>query len=77
MMFHTVISVCEIYSIAHELPLQWRHNECHSVSNHRRLDGLCNRLFIPKSKKTLKRRVTGLCEEKNTGDRWIPLTKGQ
>ena len=44
------------------LTLQWRHNEREGVSNHRRLDGLLNRLFRRGSKKTLKLRVTGLCE---------------
>ena len=42
--------------------LQWRHNERDSLSNHRRLDCLFNRLFRCKSKKTSKFRVTGLCE---------------
>ena len=42
--------------------LQWRHNERNSVSNHRRLDCLLNRLFRCRSKKTSKLRVTGLCE---------------
>ena len=32
------------------------------VSNHRRIDGLHNRLFGLRSKKTSKLRVTGLCE---------------
>ena len=44
------------------LALQRRHNECDGVSNHRRLDGLLNRLFRRISKKTSKPRVTGLCE---------------
>ena len=43
------------------LTLRWRHNERHGVSNHRRLDCLLNRLFRPRSKKTSKLRVTGLC----------------
>ena len=37
-----------------ELPyiaLQWRHNERDSVSNHRRLDCLLNRLFMPDQRK--------------------------
>ena len=34
--------------------LQWRQNECDSVSNHRRLDCLLNRLFGHRSKKTSK-----------------------
>ena len=42
--------------------LRWRHNERNGVSNHRRLDGLLNRLFGRRSKKTPKPRVTGLCE---------------
>ena len=42
--------------------LQWRHNERDGVSNHRCLDGLLNRLFRRRSKKTSKLRVTGLCE---------------
>ena len=42
--------------------LQWRHNERHGVSNHRRLDGLLNRLFRRRSNKTSKLCVTGLCE---------------
>ena len=46
----------------HSYPLQWRHDECDSVSNHRRLDCLFNRLFRWRSKKTLKLRRTGLCE---------------
>ena len=39
-----------------------RHNERDGVSNHRDLDCLLNRLFRRRSKKTLKLRVTGLCE---------------
>ena len=36
------------------ISLQWRHNERNSVSNHRRIDGLLNRLFKRRSKKTSK-----------------------
>ena len=57
--------------------LQWRQNERDCVSNHQCLDCLLNYLFRRRSKKTSKMRVTGLCEEESTGDRWIPLTKGQ
>ena len=39
-----------------------RHNERDGVSNHRRLDCLLNRLLRRRLKKTLKLRVTGLCE---------------
>ena len=42
--------------------LQWRHDEREGVSNHRRYDSLLNRLFRRRSKKSLKLRVTGLCE---------------
>ena len=49
--------------IIHLKTLQWRHNERYGVSNHRQPDCLVNRLFTRRSKKTSKRRVTGLCEE--------------
>ena len=45
-----------------QFTLQWRHNEHNGVSNHQRLDCLLNRLFRRRLKKTLKLRVTGLCE---------------
>ena len=41
--------------------LKWRHNECDVVSNHRRLDCLLSRLFMHRSTKTAKLRVTGRC----------------
>ena len=44
------------------LPLQWRHNECDDVSNHRHLDCLLNRLSMRKWKKSSKLGVTCLCE---------------
>ena len=44
-------------------PLQWRHSERDGVSNHQPQDCLFDRLFRHRSKKTLKLRVTGLCEE--------------
>ena len=56
------LSGCFGVSGDHEQALQWRHNECDGVSNHRRLHGLLNRLFRRRSKKTSKFRVTGLCE---------------
>ena len=43
------------------IPLEWRHNERDSVSNHQPHDCLLNRLFKRRSKKTTKCRVTGLC----------------
>ena len=47
--------------------LQWRHNEHDCVSNHRRLEGLINRLLRRRSKKTTKLRITGLCEGNSPG----------
>ena len=44
------------------LSLWWHHHELYGVSNHQHLDGLLNRLFRRRSKKTSKLRVTGLCE---------------
>ena len=43
------------------IPLHWRHNEPGGVSNHQPHDGLFNRSFRSRSKKTSKLRVTGLC----------------
>ena len=40
----------------------YSHNERNGVSNHRRLDCLLNRLCRCRSKKTLKLRITGVCE---------------
>ena len=51
--------------------LQGRHNEHHSISNHRYLDCLLNRLFRRTSTKPSKLRVTALCGEKNP-----PVTHG-
>ena len=42
--------------------LQWRHNERDGVSNQQPHDCLLKRLFRPRSKKTSKLCVTGLCE---------------
>ena len=42
-------------------PLRWRHNDLDGVSNHQPRDCLLNRLFSPRSKKTSKLHVTGLC----------------
>ena len=46
--------------LAHQT-LQWRHNECNGISNHRRLACLLNGLFGHRSKKISKLHVTGLC----------------
>ena len=44
------------------ITLQWRHNEYDGVSNHRLLDRSLNSFFRRRSKKTIKFRVTGVCE---------------
>ena len=41
--------------------LQWCHNECHGISNHRHLDCLLNCSFRCRSKKTSKLHITNLC----------------
>ena len=43
-------------------PLQWSHNECNGVSNHRRLNFRPSRVFLRRSKRISRLRVTGLCE---------------
>ena len=50
------------FSSYEEPSLQWRHNECDGVSNHRRLNCLLHRLFRHRSKKASKLRVTDICE---------------
>ena len=52
------------------LALQWRTIERDGVSNHRCLCYLLNRLFVRRSKKTSKLRVTDLCDGNTqvTGD---------
>ena len=57
--------------------LQWCHTERDGVSKHWHLDGLLNRLFKPRSKKTSKLRVTGPCLGEFADYRWIPRTNGQ
>ena len=55
--------------------LQWHHNECEGVSNHRHLDCLLNRLFRRRSKKTSKIRDTGLCEGNSPVTGEFPLQR--
>ena len=50
--------------------LPWRHNDRDGFSYHRRLDCLLSPLFGRRSKKTIKLRVTRLCEGKQ------PMTDG-
>ena len=45
----------------------WRHNDHVGVSNHQPRGCLLNRLFMCKSKKTSKLRVTGLCAGNSPG----------
>ena len=53
---------CVCVEVWYWTTVQWRHNERDVASNHRCLDCLLNRLFMRKSKKTLKPPVTGLGE---------------
>ena len=58
---HTGGEIQVLIDIISAMTLQWRHNEHDGVSNHRRNDCLLNHLFRRRSKKTSKRRGTGLC----------------
>ena len=60
-LFHWRIVNSDGYACSTTSPLQWRHNEHDSVSNHQPHDCLHSRLFRRRSKKTSKLRVTGLC----------------
>ena len=55
--------------------LRWRHNGRDSVSNHQPHHCLLNRLFRRRSKKTSKRRVTGLCAWNSPGTGEFPAQK--
>ena len=55
--------------------LQRRHHERKGVSNHRRLDCLLNDLFRRRSRHQSSASLAYVMG--TTGDRWIPLTKGQ
>ena len=57
------------------LSLKWHHNKRDGVSNHRRLGCLLNRLFMHRSKKTPKLRVTGLCEGNSPATGEFPATR--
>ena len=57
------------------IPLQWRHDEHDSVSNHQPRDRLLNRLFGRKSKKTSKLRVTVLCAGNSPGTGEFPAQR--
>ena len=55
--------------------LQWRRNERHGVSNHRRLHCLPNCWYRPRSKKTSKSLVTGLCARNSPVSGELPTQK--
>ena len=55
--------------------LQWCHNEHDGVSNHQPRDCLLSRLFMRRSKKTSKFRVTGLCEGNSPGAGEFPAQR--
>ena len=60
--------------------LQWRHNGCDGISDHRHLGCLLNRLFRRESKKTSKLCITAWSLwgiHRWPVHRWIPRTKGQ
>ena len=58
----TVSSETSCVTNVDTIPLQWRHDGCDGVPNHRRLDWLLNRLFGCRLKETSKLHVTGICE---------------
>ena len=61
---HLDISDCnQLYRKMVIMSLRWRHNGRNGVSNHQPHDCLLNRLFMRRSKKTSKLRVTGPCED--------------
>ena len=52
--------------------LQWRHNGLDGVSNHQPHHRLLSHLFGPRSKKTSKLRVTGICAGNSPGTGEFP-----
>ena len=54
------------------ISLEWCHNGRDGVSNHQPHDCLLNRLFVRRSKKISKLRVTGLCAGKSPGTSELP-----
>ena len=50
------------HEMVSKMTLQWLHNECYGVSNHRRIGCLLNRLFRRGSRKPSKLRVAGICD---------------
>ena len=56
-------------------PLRWRHNELDGISDHHPHDCLLNLLFMRRSKKTSKLRVTGLCAGNSPWNGEFPAQK--
>ena len=61
MIFEFNCVIVEFKSLNISLPLLWRHNGRNGVSNRQPHCCLLNRLFMRRSTKTSKLRVTGLC----------------
>ena len=59
---HMIMNYIALVKVLSSASLQWRQNERDGVSNLRPVDGLLNRLFRRRSKKTSKLPVTRLCE---------------
>ena len=59
--FILVVSYILVSHVILSVTLEWRHNECGGVWNHRPLNGLFNRFFRRRSVKASKFRVTGFC----------------
>ena len=55
-----------------DFTLEWRHNDRDGVSNHQPHNCLLNGLFGPRSNKTSKLRLTGLCEGNSPGTGEFP-----
>ena len=68
----TIHIVCSCSTGILAFSLRWRHNGRDSVSNHQPHHCLPNRLFRPRSKKTLKLRITGLCVGNSPGTGEFP-----
>ena len=72
-MFHLVTNL--IHKAVWQMTLQWRNNERHGISNHRRVDCLLSRLFRRKSKKTPRPRVNDLCARNSAVTGELPAQK--
>ena len=60
----TITRITQVWSVIMTnlgSPLQWRHDERDGVWNHQPRDCFFHRLFMRRSRKTSKLRVTGLC----------------